>query len=127
MGLIEKKQRIFWGSCLTALGVRVGAIVFCYALLLTSWSSLAATFSASLDRDTITLGETATLVLTCNGGQPASEPSFPTMPNLQIAYVGPSSQFSFINGQTTSSITYNFRVIPHQAGDYTIPAVTIDV
>lgn len=87
----------------------------------------AATFTASLDRDTITLGESATLSLACGGGQPQSEPMPGQVPNLQIAYVGPSSQFSVINGQVSSSITYNFRVMPRQPGNYTIPGVTTEI
>ncbi len=90
-------------------------------------TATAATFTASLDRDTITLGESATLSLACGGGQPQTEPAPPEVPNLQIAYVGPSSQFSVINGQVSSSITYIFRVTPRQPGDFTIPAIATEL
>jgi hypothetical protein len=89
--------------------------------------SRAATFAASLDRDTVTLGENATLSLTFTGGQPKDVPSPPNIPNLQIAYVGPSSQFSFINGQVSSTVTHNFVLAARQAGDYTVPAMTVQV
>ncbi|HWV99321.1 MAG TPA: BatD family protein [Candidatus Acidoferrum sp.] len=88
---------------------------------------LAATFTASLDRDTLTLGETATLSLAFVGGTPRSVPTPPNIPNLQIAYLGPSSQFSVINGEVSSSVTYNFQVTPQRPGDYTIPAVSAEV
>ncbi len=97
-----------------------------FATLYASWAG-AATFTASLDRDTITLGESLTLSLAFGGGQPQNPPSAPQIANLQIAYIGPSSQFSVINGQVSSSVTYNFTVVPRQAGDYTIPAITADV
>jgi hypothetical protein len=96
-------------------------------LYLASPPADAATFTATLDRDTITLGENATLSLAFAEGQPASAPSPPQIANLQIAYIGPSSQFSVINGQVSSTITYNFTVIPRQAGDYTIPAMNAEV
>jgi hypothetical protein len=96
-------------------------------LLAAAVGAAAATFTASLDNPTITLGESATLSLAFGGGQPQEEPSPPEIANLQIAYIGPSSQFSVINGQVSSSITYNFRVIPRQPGDYTIPAITAQV
>jgi BatD DUF11 like domain len=83
-----------------------------------------ATFTASLDRNTITLGERATLSLTFEGGTPQKVPTPPAIPNLQISYVGPSTQFSFINGEVSSSVTHNFIIVPHQAGDYTIPALS---
>jgi hypothetical protein len=87
----------------------------------------AATFTASLDRDTITLGESATLSLTFEDGSPRNVPMPPNVGGLQIAYVGPSSQFSFVNGETKSTVTYNFTLTPRQAGDFTIPPLVTDV
>ena len=87
----------------------------------------AATFTASLDRDTIALGENATLSLTFEDGSPRNVPMPPNVAGLQIAYVGPSSQFSFVNGETKSTVTYNFTLTPRQAGDFTIPTVATDV
>lgn len=101
-------------------------------LLLPCWGLMAAkagaaTFNAALDRDTITLGESATLSLAFADGQPQDPPSPPPIANLPITYIGPSSQFSVINGQVSSSVTYNFTVTPRQAGDYTIPAISANV
>ena len=87
----------------------------------------AATFTASLDRDTIALGESATLSLTFEDGSPRNVPMPPNVAGLQIAYIGPSSQFSFVNGETKSTVTYNFTLTPRQAGDFTIPTLAADV
>jgi hypothetical protein len=87
----------------------------------------AATFTASLDHDTIALGESATLSLTFEDGSPRNVPMPPNVAGLQIAYVGPSSQFSFVNGETKSTVTYNFTLTPRQAGDFTIPTLAADV
>lgn len=87
----------------------------------------AATFTASLDRDTIALGESATLSLTFEDGSPRNVPMPPNVAGLQIAYVGPSSQFSFVNGETKSTVTYNFMLTPRQAGDFAIPPLVADV
>lgn len=89
--------------------------------------AMGATFTASLDRDTVMLGESATLSLAFVGGTPRTVPMPPNIPNLQIAYLGPSSQFSVINGEVSSSVTYNFQVVPQKPGDYTIPAVTAEL
>ena len=88
---------------------------------------LAATFTASLDRDTIALGESATLSLTFEGDSPKDVPLPPNVPNLQISYVGPSSQFSYINGQTKSTVTHNFTLTPQQTGEFEIPSLTAEV
>jgi len=87
----------------------------------------AVTFTASLDRDTIALGESATLSLTFEDGSPRNVPMPPNVAGLQIAYVGPSSQFSNINGETKSTVTYNFMLTPRQAGDFVIPALQAQV
>ena len=59
--------------------------------VLFSRSLLAATLTATLDRDAITLGERATLSLTFSGATPQSVPT-PEVPGLQIDYVGQSSR-----------------------------------
>ena len=88
---------------------------------------LAASFTATLDRSTMTLGESVTLSLTFTGGQPQTPPTPLAIPNLQIDYLGPSSQFTVINGQVSSTVTHNFTMTPRQPGDYTIPSLTAEV
>ena len=58
----------------------------------------AATFTASLDRDSIALGETATLSLVFEGGQPQNAPT-PDVPGLQIVSTGNAQNFSIVNGR----------------------------
>ena len=87
----------------------------------------AASFTATLDRDAITLGEQATLSLKFDGVQPQDTPGMPGIAGLQFQYVGPSSSFSFVNGQTSSSITYNYLVTAQHDGEFTIPAMRADI
>src|ERR1039457_5941922 len=104
---------------------RTGFLFFAACFLIAS--GRAASFTASLDRDTITLGEQATLSLKFDGVQPQNAPALPAVPGLQFQYVGPSSSFSFINGQTSSSITYNYIVAPQRDGEFVIPALRVNV
>jgi len=101
--------------------------LLCTFVLLFAGNVRAANFTASLDRDTITLGESASLALTFDGASPNDVPAPPPIANLQFTYIGPSSQFSFVNGQTSSTVTHNFQVTPRQAGDFTIPALSATV
>jgi hypothetical protein len=87
----------------------------------------AANFTASLERDTVTLGESTTLSLTFQGTSQQPQPAIPAVQNLQLAYMGPSSQVSFVNGQFNSTITHVYTVTPSQAGDFTIPAITAEI
>jgi len=86
----------------------------------------AANFTASLDRDTIAMGEQATLSLTFEGGQSKNVPS-PYVPGLQIVQTGTSQNVSIVNGAMTSTVTITFSVTPQQPGEFTIPAMTADL
>lgn len=90
---------------------------------LAAFSLSAATFTATLDRDTVAIGENATLTLKFEGGQPKDMPSLPNIPNLQIAAQGSFKNFTLINGAGSSSYTYTYSVTPTQPGDYTIPTL----
>jgi hypothetical protein len=96
------------------------------ALNFSAVAACAATFTVSLDRDTIAMGEEAALSLSFEGGQPKSVPT-PVVPGLQIVNVGNSQNFSLINNRMSSTVTVTFSVTPRQAGEFIIPAMTADV
>jgi BatD DUF11 like domain len=88
----------------------------------------AADFTASLDRDTITLGEQATLTLTFVGGQPTKLTSL-NVPGLQFG--NPSRSFSqnidLNSGQVNAKLTLSYSVLPQHEGEFAIPALTAEV
>ena len=100
--------------------------LFLAAAGLVSPRACAATFTSSLDRDTIALGEQATLSLTFGDGQPKNVPT-PDVPGLQIIQTGNQTGFSFVNGAMSSTFTVTFSVTPQRAGEFTIPAMKVDV
>ncbi len=86
-------------------------------------AALAANFSVSLDRDTMELGETATLSLTFEGGSPSSSPTL-DVPGLDITSSGTSQSFSVVNGAMSSVVTITYSVTARNPGRYTIPSLT---
>ena len=97
------------------------------ALLFCCLSSvLGANFTASLDRSAIAMGETATLTLTFEGGQPANVPT-PNVPGLAFSNTGNSTSFTIVNGQMSSVVSVTFSVAPDHAGDYWIPSMEADI
>jgi hypothetical protein len=106
---------------------RCVAVLAALVLGLAPSTAGAVTFSTSLDRDTITLGETATLGLKFDGGGSEAAPNLPDIPGLDITYIGPSSQFTMVNGQTSTSITHNYNVRPRKAGEFTIPGFSAQI
>jgi hypothetical protein len=108
------------------LGLRPGK-TFAVALgVLISFAASAANFTASLDRDSIAMGETATLTMTFEGGQPQSVPSL-NVPGLDFASSGNSSSFVWNNGRMTSAVTVTFSITPEQPGEYVIPAMAAQI
>lgn len=89
-------------------------------------TAFGANFTASLDRSTIAMGETATLSLTFEGGQPGNVPT-PDVPGLEFSDTGNSTSFSFVNGQMSSVVTVTFSISPDHAGDYWIPAMEANI
>ena len=86
----------------------------------------AASFTASLDRDAITLGESTTLALAFEGAQPNTLP-MPTVSGLQITQTGTSQSVNIVNGAMNSTVTVSFSVKPQRPGEFTIPALTANV
>jgi len=90
-------------------------------------AALAASFTASLDRDSIAMGEQATLSLTFEGGQP-SNVSGSEIPGLQLKQVGHSSQTtSDSSGHSSFVTTILVEVTPSKVGDFIIPALTAEI
>jgi regulator of replication initiation timing len=96
-------------------------------LLLTTLVAGAANFTASLDRDTITLGETATLSLDFEGGAPKAFPALPSPPNLQITGRGRSTSITIVNGQSSATESHTFMLAPAQPGEFTIPEMSAEI
>ncbi|HVU27519.1 MAG TPA: BatD family protein [Verrucomicrobiae bacterium] len=98
-----------------------------FALLAFAANVSAATFTVSLDRDTVSLGENTTLLLTFDSGSPQAIPQIPNVPNLQIDYVNKVINFNSVNNQSDLKITIAYSVTPQSTGKFTIPAITVDV
>jgi hypothetical protein len=93
-----------------------------------STANAAPSFRASVDRTSIGLGETVTLNLVFENGTPRAWPTVPTIKDLDVVGVpNQSSNFSMINGQTTTTITLSYILRPRKEGEYQIPACEADV
>ncbi len=94
---------------------------------LLSLSARGASVTATLDTDTILLGDNANLEIFVEGARPDSVPMAPNVPGLAITYTGMGSKFTMINGQTMSGYMLNFSITATKRGDFVIPAMTVMV
>lgn len=100
------------------------AAVFCLGTALPG-SARAASLTATLDRNVVPVGESVTLTLAFDGVSSAEAPALPPIPNVALA-VGASqrSEFTFVNGQQSMRVIFEFPLVANQPGDVTIPAIT---
>ena len=99
------------------------ALLFC---LLPSAASAQLTIAASVDKDTIRLDETLTLAVTITGATAdVGDPQLPSIPNFNVYSSGQSQNIMIINGRISSSIKYQFNLMPRFVGNAKIGPITL--
>ena len=98
-----------------------------FAILFTVWTASAASLKATLDRQTVVVGETLTLTLQFKNAQVAGSPNLPDIPGIRV--IGNSTSFStsIINGESTSVRSFSYTLAATQPGEINIPAFQLDV
>ncbi len=87
----------------------------------------AISFEASVNKKTVARGESIRLELIFRGTQDVAAPELPSLDNVRIRYIGPSREFSIVNGRTTSSVTHLYSLTPEREGMLTIPSLSLDI
>src|SRR5687767_12598059 len=80
---------------------------------------------AQVDRTTVPAGESFTLSITFEGVAAAGAPSLPAIAGVNFAGVSQRSEFVLDNNQSSSKQIFEYRLVPTQAGDLTIPAIAV--
>jgi len=111
--------------------VRLSTIVLLAALIASAGSDAAFADSPSvtavLSNSEAAIGETVQLQIKLSGARDARPPENISVDGLEIHATGTSRQFEMRNFTTTSSVTYNYTILPLKAGRFTIPPQTIRV
>lgn len=82
--------------------------------------------SSSVDRAQVPLDQQAILRITVSGNVPnLSQPQIPQIQGFNIYSSGQSQNVSIVNGQMSSSITFNFVLTPQKVGKFVIPAMSL--
>ena len=91
------------------------------------FTSHATGFKASLDRDSVIVGENVTLTLTFEDAQLSGTPNLPVIPGLQVVGTTSSQQSILVNGKMNTVQSFIFTLVAHQPGDITIPALQMNL
>src|SRR5215831_18297231 len=81
--------------------------------------------TAVLSNSEATVGETLELQIKVTGPGDARPPEEISIDGLEIHSTGTSRQFEIHNFSTSSSVTYNYTILPLRAGRFTIPPQTV--
>jgi hypothetical protein len=88
----------------------------------------AASFSISFDQNPVTVGDTVTMTMTFDGGQPNSLPAVPAVPGLKIDDAhSDSTAIEMVNGNVSRKIMHSFVVTPTGPGDFVIPSMEANI
>src|SRR5439155_13774248 len=83
--------------------------------------------TAVLSNSEAVVGQMVELQIKVTGAGNAQPPEHISIDGLEIHATGTSRQFEMRNFTTTSSVTYNYTILPLKAGRFTIPPQTIRV
>src|SRR5256885_16420967 len=112
----------------------VTKISMCWRILLAGFAVIVGAALAHADAPSVTavlgssqatVGETVELQIKATGPGDARPPEEISIDGLEIHSTGTSRQFEIHNFATSSSVTYNYTVLPLQAGRFTIPPQTV--
>lgn len=82
--------------------------------------------SATISSKNVAVGDQISYAITIAGkAQGLPRPNLPKLPAFQVYNSGTQSSFQFVNGQISSSVTYNYTLIPQKAGTFTIGSAQI--
>jgi hypothetical protein len=100
------------------------AIASCVLLTVAAGvAEAAAPLSEQLEPAEIPLGSAAQLTISDSGGGASFSP--PTVPGLEFVAVGQSTQVETVNGQSTSTSSVTYQVIPNHEGTFSIPNAAV--
>src|SRR2546428_1654828 len=112
----------------------VTKISMCWRILLAGFAVIVGAALAQADAPSVTavlgssqatVGETVELQIKVTGPGDARPPEEISVDGLEIHATGQSRQFEIHNFATSSSVTYNYTILPLRAGRFTIPPQTV--
>ncbi|MBN1960228.1 MAG: protein BatD [Deltaproteobacteria bacterium] len=107
------------------LGYKI-IILILLVTLIHSTTAAAASINAQLDRSEYTIEDEILLTVTIEGSS-TSKPQIPKLDAFSVSASGQSSQYQIINGRTSSSVIYNYTLIPKRKGTFTIANISATI
>src|SRR5437588_5762486 len=97
------------------------------SILASNASAASPSVTAVLSDSQPAVGQMVQLEIKVNGANSANVPESISIEGLEIHQTGTSRQFEVHNFDVTSSVTYNYTILPLKAGRFKIPPQTVRV
>ena len=82
---------------------------------------------AHLDRAQMRVGEQAILAVEIEGTSNAPAPNLDRVDGFTVRYLGPSTQFSIVQGSVSQSVTHRYALLAERAGRFTIGPIDVQI
>ena len=104
---------------------RVKTVIVGLLLILFLDKAYAVTLTATVDKTEATLQDQILLTLSVEGTQSTESPKLPSTQAFDFISRGSSTRMQIINGQVSSSVDYNYLLLPKKTGTFEIGPATI--
>ena len=104
---------------------RVKTVIVGLLLILFLDKAYAVTLTATVDKTEATLQDQIMLTLSVEGTQSTESPKLPSTQAFDFISRGSSTRMQIINGQVSSSVDYNYLLLPKKTGTFEIGPATI--
>jgi hypothetical protein len=86
------------------------------------------TITATVQPQSVAVGEQATLVVSVQGKfRKSGGPELPKLEDFDIYQAGSSQNFSFVNGEISSSVSFSYVLVPRKEGSFKIEPIRFTV
>ncbi len=104
----------------------VGVLLVLFLIQLASAQNIS--FDASVDKTQVELDEQITLTISVSGNvKSIPQPELPPLDEFTVYSAGRSQNFSYTNGRISSSVTFNYVLLPRKTGKFIIDPVRIEL
>ena len=104
---------------------RVKTVIAGLLLILFLDKAYAVTLTAAVDKTEATLQDQILLTLSVEGTQSTGTPKLPATQAFDFISRGSSTRMQITNGQVSSSVDYNYLLLPKKTGTFEIGPATI--
>ncbi len=107
---------------------RLAAVLLATGLVsvLAARPAAAQRISVTVNRTEVTIEDQILLVVKVEGAHGA-EPELPTLEGFRVTPAGQETQMSFVNGRSSSSVSYRFLLAPQRTGTFDVGVATLEV